>query len=273
MAEFKIQTLRTRVEDFLEPAISRPSPDVLHEAAVEVLTRTVRKGWRTYLVGGFLRDAVVNPNSLWPRDFDVVVDGCSSEELRNVFVDIVVGHNRFGGLALRQAVHGSRRQTVQQLQFDVWRLQDTWAVREFALPHSIDAFVHTPFLNIDSIAISIGPGDDYLNIFEHGFFHAIETCVVEINEPTNPFPVLCAIRGLTIASTLNFVIGPQLAKFVYELATKVSLEEFVTAQLAHYHQMKSSRDQIDQWIVDVRTQLEAGQDRVRLNPSAVEREL
>ena len=98
-------------------------------------------------------------------------------------------------------------------------------------------------------------------------------CVVEINEPTNPFPVLCAIRGLTIASTLNFVIGPQLAKFVYELATKVSLEEFVTAQLDHYHQMKSSRDQIDQWIVDVRTQLEAGQDRVRLNPSAVEREL
>ena len=102
MAEVTIHKLQRKVEEFLAPQQRRLPTDSARRSAVEVLTRTVRKGWRTYLVGGFLRDVVVHPHSHWPRDFDIVVEGCSWDELSTVFTDIVAGQNRFGGLTLRR---------------------------------------------------------------------------------------------------------------------------------------------------------------------------
>src|ERR1700683_16263 len=220
MAEVTTHELQTKVRDFLTPEPQRLATDSVRQSAVEILTRTVRRGWRTYLVGGFLRDVVMRPNSHWPRDFDVIVEGCSSDELRNIFTDILSGQNRFGGLTLRRQtrVPGEYNGAAHELNFDVWRLEDTWAVQHFELPRTIESFVRTPFLNIDSIAISIGPGDGYLGVFEHGFFDALKNRYVEINQTSNPYPVLCAVRGLIMAATLNFVVGPQLAAFVYDLS-------------------------------------------------------
>jgi hypothetical protein len=268
MAEVTTRELQRKVGEFLEP---RPQPlltDSVRQSAVEVLNRTVHKGWRTYLVGGFLRNVVVHPHSYWPRDFDVVVEGCSSEELSEAFMDILSGHNRFGGLTLRRRTEtlGQYNVAAPELDFDIWRLEDTWALRHFELPHTIQSFVQTPFLNIDSIAISIGPGKDYLAVFEHGFFEALKKRFVEINQTDNPYPVLCAARGLVMAATLNFVVGPKLAAFVYELAMHTAIEEFVAAQIGHYGQVRSSGEQLKQWILDVRTQLEAGREHVHLTP-------
>jgi len=258
--------LQKRVGEFLAPEAQRLPTDAPRRSAVEVLTRTVRRGWRTYLVGGFLRDVVVHPHSYWPRDFDIVVEGCSWDELSRVFTDVISGHNRFGGLTLRQwtELPGQDNAGPQELDFDVWRLEDTWAVRHFALPRTIQSFVQTPFLNIDSIAMSIGPGDDYLTVFEHGFFDALERRYVEVNQTDNPYPILCAVRGLILAASLNFVVGPKLAAFVYELTMDVALDEFVAAQVGHYGHVRSSREQLARWILDLRTQLEAGRAQVRL---------
>ena len=266
MAELTTHDLQSKVGAFLTPAPQRASTDNMRQSAIEVLTRTVHKGWRTYLVGGFLRDVVVHPHSHWPRDFDVVVEGCSWEELRSVFTDIVSGHNRFGGLTLRHQMVASRKDkpAAHEIDFDVWRLEDTWAVRHFELPHTIESFVRTPFLNIDSIAISIGPGKDYLAVFEHGFFDALKRRYVEVNQTDNPYPLLCAVRGLIMAATLNFVVGPKLAAFVYELAASVEPEEFVAAQIGHYGHIRSSRQQLTRWIGEVRRQLESGQKHVHL---------
>ena len=67
MAEVTTHELQTKVSEFLTPRPQRLPTDSVRQSAVEVLTRTVRKGWRTYLVGGFLRDVVVHPHSHWPE--------------------------------------------------------------------------------------------------------------------------------------------------------------------------------------------------------------
>jgi hypothetical protein len=272
MAEVTSLELQKKVREFLAPEPHRLARDEVRESAVEVLTRTVQRGWRTYLVGGFLRDVALHPHSRWPRDFDVVVQGCSWDELENAFVDVIAGHNRFGGLLLRRQVKTSNERysaAGHKLDFDIWRLEDTWAVRHFQLPQTIQAFVGTPFLNIDSVAMSIGPGDDYLTVFENGFFDALKRKSVEVNQTDNPYPILCAVRGLIMAATLNFVVGPKLASFVYELAATVSIEEFITAQIEHYHHVRFSREQLAQLILDVRTQLEAGHQFVHLTSDRV----
>lgn len=273
MAEANTRELQTKVGKFLDPPSELLPTDLVRQSAVEVLTRTVRKGWRTYLVGGFLRDVVVRPHSHWPRDFDVIVEGCSWEELSQIFVDIISGYNRFGGLTLRRHMQvpvGYRART-QELDFDVWRLEDTWAVRHLALPRTIHSFVQTPFLNVDSIAISIGPGNDYLTVFEHGFFDALKRRYVEVNQTDNPYPVLCAVRGLIMAATLGFAVGPKLAAFVYEQSLKIALEEFVAAQVGHYGHVRFSREQVKQWILDIRTQLDAGREQVHLTAEPEDR--
>ena len=67
MAEVTTYDLQTKVGEFLAPKPQRLPTDAVQQSAVEVLTRTVRKGWRTYLVGGFLRDVVVHPHPGGPR--------------------------------------------------------------------------------------------------------------------------------------------------------------------------------------------------------------
>src|SRR5262245_8893681 len=71
------------------------------------------------IFGGMVRDIARHGSESFASDIDLVVDG-PSEALASIFTDRSAKRNRFGGYRM----YGCHAQ------FDVWSLQDTWAVKE-----------------------------------------------------------------------------------------------------------------------------------------------
>jgi len=203
-----------------------------------------------------------------PRDVDVIVDGCSANDLESAFKDIkdlVVRRNNFGGLHLRRSViiEGFPPKRYDLL-FDVWRLEDTWTIKARGLEPTVAAFLSTSFLNIDSVAVALRTDKHPVRVFERGFFHAITNKTLEINSEYNPFPFVCVIRSLILAAKLDFWIGPRLAHFIQEVSNSASISEFQQAQRSHYGQILCSKHDINEWLESIRAQLDSGNRRVRL---------
>ena len=242
----------------------------IRQETLEVLGRVASRQWRTYVVGGAIRDLLLAPpGSLpLPRDVDVIVDGCSSNDLESVFKDIkdiVVRRNSFGGLHLRRTVNVESFPTEQyDLLFDVWRLEDTWTIKAQELAPTIATFLSTSFLNIDSVAVALPADKRPARVFERGFFHAITNRTLEINSEHNPFPFVCVIRALILAAKLDFWIGPRLAYFIQDVASSASISELLQAQRSHYGQIRCRKRYISEWLETIRGQLKSGNRRVRL---------
>ncbi len=269
MPELFEKRLRRRLRAFLNGPKSKSSLRVepIRKDAVEVLQRATSRHWGTYIVGGAIRDLLLNPTGSWPRDVDVIVDGCSPDELREVFRDIVVRPNSFGGLHLRKTVEIDRVTTTKyDLLFDLWRLEDTWAIKTGKLPATIASFLTTPFLNIDSVAAAV-VDRSVTQIHENAFFQAIEKSTLEINNEHNPFPVMCIVRSLLLAAKLDFCIGPHLATFIQTSTRSIPTSHLIEAQVSHYGRIRCFEEHINEWLASVRLQMSEGKQHVRLTNS------
>jgi hypothetical protein len=236
---------------------------------LEILLRTTSRHWPTYIVGGAIRDLLLGPLGLWPRDIDAIVEGCSANELNAAFGDMFVRRTSFGGLHLRHTAEIKGVTTAKyDVLFDIWCLQDTWGIKEQRLAPTIESFLDTPFLNIDSVAVPLPTGGSSLVTYERGFFQAIKTRTLEINSEPNPFPFVCAVRALILAAKLDFWIGPRLASFIQTLMRSASPTELIQAQISHYGQIRCGEGEISEWIRAITIQLEMGCERVRLANSS-----
>jgi len=233
----------------------------------EVLERIVDRRWRAYVIGGTLRDVMLAPGSVWPRDIDVVVDGCSTEELDKTFGDLLVRRTRFGGLHLAKSIKcGGISQVCYQALFDIWRLEDTWGIRTRGLQPTIENFVRTPFLNVDSVAIDLVPKNSrHRHIYESGFFQSLITKTLEINFEPNPFPLVCIVRALIMAAKLEFALGRSLAQFVANYSRWGSINDLVKAQVSHYGRVRCNADELRLWLEAIEVKLHNGAERIDID--------
>ena len=266
------ESIKTRLAHRLARFLTHSKTSSLREAepirksVLEVLHRATSQNWRTYIVGGAIRDLLLAPAGWWPRDVDVIVDGCSENDLEVVFRDIMIRHTSFGGLHLRRSVEIEGVTTTKyDLLFDIWRLQDTWAIKTNELVPTISKFLETPFLNIDSIAVAMPSNKRGAIVYESGFFQAVSTKTLEINSEPNPFPFVCAMRSLILAAKLDFWIGPSLARFIQTLMNSGSISDLLDAQLSHYGRIRSNEDEIGEWLDRLRSQIDRGLSKVRLS--------
>ncbi len=185
------------------------------------------------LFGGTLRSLLVSrvfSRRLGrPRDVDIVVAGTTVDALRAQFKARIARETRFGGLKLRCA----------RMEFDVWPLDRTWAFAHAGVASpSFQALPQTTFLNIEAIAVDIwpDPGTRRRRIYsgDDQFFHGIRTRTVEINRQDNPFPALCVVRALIMATSIDFAIGPRLAKYIAHVGRQLSVRELEEIQRHHY---------------------------------------
>lgn len=224
MAADARQELTRKFREFVAPDKSGVTRDAAKGIA-EVLERTTHQGWNAYIVGGALRDLILNPAGHRPRDIDVAIVGSTQSVFENCFRDLCVRRNRFGGLHLM---------TSDQVHFDVWRLEDTWGVCTQGLSPTVDNFVKTPFLNVDSIAIEAFSTNGHRGIYERGFFEALSSRVLDINYESNPYPLVCIVRSLIIAAKFDFALSERLAAFICDYRRWGSMDDLMLAQSSHY---------------------------------------
>jgi hypothetical protein len=239
--------------------------ETMRQATLQVLSKLRSPKWRTFIVGGAIRDLVLAPAGSWPRDIDVIVDGSLASDLERLFdgvEKVVVRPSRLGGLHVRKTVNVEG--FPLDLLFDVWRLEDSWATKAQKLGPTIEAFLSTSFLNIDSVAVALPTDERTARVFERGFFQAIRDRTLEINSEHNQYPLVCVVRALILAAKLDFWIGPKLAHFIQSVANSATMFELLQAQRDHYGEIRGSRRQLDEWLRNIRDQLGNGNGRVRL---------
>lgn len=212
--------LRQRLDEFLAPNAGD------REAMREVLCRFRECQCQSYLFGGLLRDLMVKGNDARPRDVDVVVSGASTLELERLFCQYLDRRTRFGGLHLKN----------KGWMFDVWPLEETWAFKHNPSQEvSFSELPHTAFLNVEAVVAELsGAPEQPRKIHDHGFFEGITNKVVELNNEENPFPALCVVRSLVIATDLGFDIGPILAHYILRHMNAIPVSHLMDAQLHHY---------------------------------------
>ncbi len=231
----------------------------------EILDRAIERRWRAYIVGGTLRDVMLAPPSAFPRDIDLVISGCPEHVVEATFRDLVKRRTRFGGLHLvAQFRYGGISSSCGQVLFDVWRLEDTWGIHDAGLPPTIESFVKTPFLNIDSAAIELVPRKARRRVIELGFFESLLSQTLEINYAPNPFPAVCVVRSLIMAAKLKYSLGPSLSRYIANYSQEASVDELLEAQISHYGRIRCQRDELQRWLEGVRASVDAGTERVEV---------
>jgi predicted nucleotidyltransferase len=191
--------LRKRVHRFLH------SPAHARVEVLEILSRLNQFG-RVIVFGGAVRDLAIHGNREFPSDIDIVVETTDVEALSACMSAMSASRNRFGGY----------RFSTAKWKFDVWRLEDTWALREGHVSgHTSEALLETTFFDWDAVAY------DYTNrqlLIRDGYFERLQIGVVDINLEPNPNPAGNARRALGIYRQGSAALAPRLAAFVASAA-------------------------------------------------------
>lgn len=201
---------------------------------------------RAVLFGGTLRSLLASrlfdrkPGR--PRDVDIVVSGTTVDDLKEVFREIVTRETRFGGLQLRRV----------DWQFDLWPLHATWAfVRDDVENPEFSFLPETTFFNMEAIAVDVWaePGKPR-RIYSGNdqFFDGLISETLEVNREENPFPELCVVRALTMASKLRFDLGPRLTAYVAQVGRSMEPDQLEDIQRAHYGGVRREGVALRDWI-------------------------
>lgn len=92
--------------------------------------------------------------------------------------------NSFGGMKFK----------LEGMDVDAWALDNTWAFAAgISYPASPTILPETTFLNIESVLAMVWHPDGPW-MFEKGFFDAMRTRTIEIQNPNTPCPAMCVAR-------------------------------------------------------------------------------
>jgi hypothetical protein len=238
------RVLRADISRFCRPALGS-----IRAPIASVLDRLKQLKTGAVFFGGTPRSLLVSrisSNQLGtPRDIDIVVHGASIDCLRDHLASYIERETRFGGLKLQ---HGT-------WQFDVWPLDQTWAlkVRHVRWPGFSD-LPRTTVFNLEAVAVDawtapgqprrIYSGDDQ-------FFHGVLNKLLELNDAANPFPELTVVRALVLARSLAYRIGPRLASYIARQGSDLTPETLTSIQREHYGRERCDGGRLAQWIAYV----------------------
>jgi hypothetical protein len=252
-------TVIGRLKDVLRKEVSRlcrSDNRLWKEPIVDTVRELHEANWHAVFFGGTLRSLLTS--RLWcralgrPRDIDIVIRDAGVSSLRRHFKRYVSRETRFGGLQLRR----------MNWQFDVWPLEQTWAlVQDEVKEPSFDDLPNTTFFNLEAIAVEVWPQRGRARVVYSGdnqFFDGITNRFLEINREANPFPVLCVTRALLLAGSLNFCIGPKLSHYIVRHGTGLSGRQLDEIQEKHYGNVRESGDKLRYWIRHIDKSLMAG---------------
>ncbi|WML44337.1 hypothetical protein [Neobacillus sp. PS3-40] len=150
------------------------------------------------LFGGCIREYYDNKFTIIPRDFDIVLSDLE-HDLDFLFqkFNCIYKQNKFGGYKVK----------LDDLQFDIWEIQNTWAFKEKKVHfQKLLDLNKTVFLNIDGVFYDLNRG----LLFDDGFSNAISTREIDIVLTANPYPELNLARAFRYKYKYNLQFSHQL---------------------------------------------------------------
>jgi tRNA nucleotidyltransferase/poly(A) polymerase len=164
------------------------------------MIRTIEHQADIYLFGGCLRDFLRNQFRTVPRDFDLVISSDTDVETFLKQVDCIYRKNKFGGYKIK----------VDDLNFDVWTINETWAFKtqKVELQNAKD-LVKTVFLNVDGLLYDLKNCTFYDDLYRK----AISDRTLDIILKDNPHPELNIARAYRLKHDYNLNFSDELQAY------------------------------------------------------------
>lgn len=125
------------------------------------------------------------------------------------------------------------------LVFDVWNLEDTWAFKTKRLPMSAENLMKSVYLNIDSLVYSVNT-DTYLKSCDELYSAIKRDRQIDILYDETPFEHLNLLRALVLRKKYDMLLSERLkTKFneFYALYRRDTIKLLLELELSHYNSM------------------------------------
>lgn len=177
--------------------------------------------------GGSIRDYYFNNGYTdIPRDFDIAIK--LNYDQKGQFEDIVgqqhYRKNRFGGYKVN----------IENIEFDIWNFEDTWAFRKKKLTAEEKNLIKSVYLSIDGIAYNFNQD----TLYDQELKWSIENKLITIVLKDNPQKNLNLLRALVFKKRYGFELSNELKEEyrksldVYDNFYKI----LYNLQYSHYRQ-------------------------------------
>ena len=170
------------------------------------------------IFGGMVRDFALDSVEDFSSDIDVVTRA-PADEIYGFIKRFQPRQNKYGGF--RFSFNGRA--------FDIWCLEDTWAVREgYVTAGCLADLQKTTFFNQDAVLFMLGQRKVLATVtYEMQLMHRF----LDINLLSHPAPERMAIRAISMALQKNLLLSPRLTEFVLRYANV----EFLPDIYKHFH--------------------------------------
>lgn len=203
---------------------------VLDEISWDLLELLAQKD-HVYILSGIIRDFLTGEFD-GARDFDCVLSKGSYKDDSVIKFLKKSEHvvNSFGGLKIL------RENEV----IDIWRLKDTWGIKQQKLEASPNSLINTVFFNFSAITYDLNKRKF---IFNDEFCRFLETRTMDIVYPENPNIPLCLVNVLYYHQKYGYNISTKLARWIkYYYYRGMDLEPI---QKTHFGQIYYTNEYIE----------------------------
>lgn len=186
---------------------------------------------QVYVLSGIIRDFLTGEYG-GARDFDcVLVHG----NIKNVEVIQFLRKseckvNSFGGIKIKRPGEV----------IDIWRIADTWGIKNQHLAPSVTSLLDSVFFNFSAIVY------DFNNrkfIFNESFCQFLRTRTMDIVYPKNPNIPLCLVNVLYYHLRYGYNVSLKLAKWIKQYYSKG--DDLEKIQIKHFGYLLFTNDYIE----------------------------
>lgn len=188
--------------------------------------------------GGSVRDYILLKH-FEPRDFDIVL---IDKEKNKVEIDEVLSQVKL--CEIYRNFFGGYKVLTDFIEFDIWKMNDTWAFKNKHVEYGLDNLFKTVFLNVDSYAYNYTKME-FVNNCDKNIPKDIDIVLYE-----NPNLTLNIIRAIIYSKKYSIDISDRLLNVLKnEYRNDVSfIPKLMNEQKRHYKKNIVSKTYIDEFI-------------------------
>ncbi len=182
---------------------------------LESLLNLLPEGWKAVVMGGLLRDLLVQQIlkvGRAPADADIVIFGADSiDEIRNRLGGVIRSTNSFGGVKCQIRPGG--------IVFDLWRVEDHTNMAAAPKPRTIEQLLRHNLLDVDAIAWN--PAGD--GLYDCGCLGAVKAERIGMMGPegiSQEFLANQLVHVLVVAFKTSFTLSADVRSFVADASAR-----------------------------------------------------
>lgn len=183
--------------------------------------------------GGALRDLRMDGNDASPRDLDIVIKTFGNRGyVESIILEQHHIKNRFDGYKV----------LINDLELDVWFLEDTWAFRQGMLKPTEKNLINSVYLSMDGIAYNYNKD----TLHDKWFNKTLNTKTIDTVLRQEPLDELNIVRALIFKQKYGYGLSEKLEELIISKYKKDKhyMNHLYNYQIDHYKEERISKERI-----------------------------